>query len=131
MSHHKKLRRNRVTFEHRLILLTLLAGLPATIVACWLFWVSDISLQTRIVLTVVLIVWWLGFAFAVRHRVRFPFANVSQSFGGMREGDFSTRARGPSRDDALGELVSEVNTLADTLREQRLGAMEATSCCAP
>src|SRR6185503_11469180 len=32
-----------------------------------------------------------------------------------------------ARDDALGEVVIEVNTLADTLREQRLGAMEASS----
>ena len=73
-----------------------------------------------------MVIWWLAFTFAVRHRIRFPLQTLANLLAGMREGDFSTRARGSTRDDALGELVIEVNTLADTLREQRLGAMEAT-----
>jgi len=40
----------------------------------------------------------------------------------MREEDFSVRARGASRDDAMGEVMIEVNSLSETLREQRLGA---------
>ena len=35
-------------------------------------------------------------------------------------------AASPRPDDALGEVMREVNTLGSTLREQRLGAMEAT-----
>ena len=45
----------------------------------------------------------------------------------MREEDFSIRARGARADDPLGEVLLEVNALADTLREQRLGALEATA----
>jgi nitrogen fixation/metabolism regulation signal transduction histidine kinase len=45
----------------------------------------------------------------------------------LREGDFSVRGRSPRPDDALGEVMREVNTLGSTLREQRLGAMEATT----
>jgi two-component system nitrogen regulation sensor histidine kinase NtrY len=37
------------------------------------------------------------------------------------------RGRSPRPDDALGEVMREVNTLGSTLREQRLGAMEATT----
>jgi PAS domain S-box-containing protein len=45
----------------------------------------------------------------------------------MREGDFSIRGRGSLSPDALGEVIREVNALGVTLREQRLGAVEATT----
>ena len=38
-----------------------------------------------------------------------------------------TRGRSPRPGDALGEEMREINTLGVTLREQRLGAMEATT----
>ncbi len=70
---------------------------------------------------------WLGFALAVRERVVFPLQTLSNLLGALREGDFSVRGRSPRPDDALGEVMREVNTLGSTLREQRLGAMEATT----
>src|SRR5258708_3006825 len=45
----------------------------------------------------------------------------------MREEDFSVRGRGARRDDAMGEVMIEVNSLSETLREQRLGALEANA----
>jgi two-component system, NtrC family, nitrogen regulation sensor histidine kinase NtrY len=45
----------------------------------------------------------------------------------MREGDYSIRARGADREDALGLAFLESNLLGETLRTQRLGAMEATA----
>src|SRR5258708_2954153 len=45
----------------------------------------------------------------------------------MREEDFSVRGRGARRDDAMGEVMIEVNSLSQTLREERLGALEATA----
>jgi nitrogen fixation/metabolism regulation signal transduction histidine kinase len=63
----------------------------------------------------------------VRERVVFPLQTLSNLLGALREGDFSVRGRSPRPDDALGEVMREVNTLGSTLREQRLGAMEATT----
>jgi two-component system, NtrC family, nitrogen regulation sensor histidine kinase NtrY len=37
------------------------------------------------------------------------------------------RGRAGADDDALGEVMREVNSLGGTLREQRLGALEATT----
>src|SRR5207245_9092598 len=37
------------------------------------------------------------------------------------------RARGANIDDALGEVMQQVNAMGGTLREQRLGALEATT----
>jgi len=52
---------------------------------------------------------------------------LSNLLAAMREEDFSVRARGANRDDAMGEVMIEVNSLSETLREQRLGALEATA----
>jgi nitrogen fixation/metabolism regulation signal transduction histidine kinase len=60
-------------------------------------------------------------------RVIFPLNTLANLLGGIREGDFSARARGAYRDDPLGEVLVEVNALGQTLLEQRLGAMEATA----
>ena len=43
----------------------------------------------------------------------------------MREGDYSIR--GAQDDGALGEVMQQVNAMGETLREQRLGALEATT----
>jgi nitrogen fixation/metabolism regulation signal transduction histidine kinase len=52
---------------------------------------------------------------------------LSNLLAALREGDFSIRARGASHEDALGEVLREVNALGETLRQQRLGALEATA----
>jgi nitrogen fixation/metabolism regulation signal transduction histidine kinase len=67
------------------------------------------------------------FASALRDRVVIPLQTVSNLLAAMREGDFSIRARGARPDDALGEVLIEVNALAETLRQQRFGALEATA----
>ena len=82
----------------------------------------------RWTLTVLIVVAWdSGFAQALRERVIRPLQTVSNLLAAMREDDFSIRARGARADDPLGEVLLEVNALAETLREQRLGALEATA----
>ncbi|MDB6053328.1 MAG: multi-sensor signal transduction histidine kinase [Verrucomicrobiales bacterium] len=115
----------KVSFEVRVLLLVLMSGFPGVVVTLWWLWSSDFSVVTSITSTFLLLLCWLGFGFAARQKVRFPLQTLANLLAGMREGDFSTRARGACREDAMGELVIEINTLADTLREQRLGAMEA------
>ena len=68
---------------------------------------------------------WTGCSFSVRHRVVLPLQTLSNLLAALRESDFSIRARGASGDDPLGAVMLEVNVLAATLHEQRLGALEA------
>ncbi len=118
----------RIGYEGRVVLLSLLAGLPGSAVALWLLWAGDYPTRVQATLTVLIGGCWLGLAMAVRERVVFPLAELFRTyFGALREGDFSVRGRSPRPDDALGEVMREVNTLGSTLREQRLGAMEATT----
>ncbi|MFZ0433310.1 MAG: ATP-binding protein, partial [Candidatus Acidiferrales bacterium] len=60
-------------------------------------------------------------------RVIFPMRTLSNLLAALREGDFSIRARGAAKSDVLGEVLREVNALGETLRQQRLGALEATA----
>jgi nitrogen fixation/metabolism regulation signal transduction histidine kinase len=117
----------RIGFEGRIVLLALLAGLPGSVTALWILWSNNYPGRTQWTLTVLIVGAWMGFAMAVRERVVFPLQTLSNLLGALREGDFSVRGRSPRPDDALGEVMREVNTLGSTLREQRLGALEATT----
>ena len=70
---------------------------------------------------------WLITALVLRERVVRPLQTLSNMLAALREGDYSIRARGADRDDALGLAFLESNLLGETLRTQRLGAMEATA----
>jgi nitrogen fixation/metabolism regulation signal transduction histidine kinase len=109
------------------LFLALLAGLPGALVAMCLLWGGDYSAKVQWTLTVFILSFWWGVAFALRERVVFPLQTLSNLLAALREGDYSIRARGARRDDALGEVLLEVNALGETLREQRLGALEATT----
>src|SRR5215510_2294565 len=117
----------RLSHEGRVVLLAFLAGLPGSVAALYMLWTSGNPAKVQWTLSVFIVVAWLGCAFAVRERVVFPLQTLSNLLGALREGDFSVRGRSPRPDDALGEVMREVNTLGSTLREQRLGAMEATT----
>jgi len=120
-------KRSRLGYENRVMLLAVLAALPAAACALVLLWTTDHQARTQWTLTVVIVGAWLGFAAALRERVVFPMQTMANLLGALREGDFSIRGRSPRPDDALGEVMREINTLGVTLREQRLGAMEATA----
>jgi two-component system nitrogen regulation sensor histidine kinase NtrY len=113
--------------ERRILLLVLAAGLPGSVVALVLLWTGTYSTNIRLTLTFIIVTVWLGFAATVRQKVAFPLQTLSNLLAAMREGDFSIRGRGATSPDALGEVIREVNALGQTLREQRLGAVEATT----
>ena len=117
--------RRRLAHHRRVWLLAILAGLPGSIVALILLWWGDHALKTQLTLTLGIVALWAGFAYAARERVLRPLQSVANLLAALREGDFSLRGRGRSSEDPLDEVMQEVNALADTLREQRLGALEA------
>ena len=115
------------THDRRVLALTLAAGLPAVAVAGALLWTGVYPLPVRLAVSVLVLVAWLGLAIATRERVVRPLQTISNLLAALREGDFSIRARGGSGGDPLGHVMFEINTLAETLRTQRLGAQEATA----
>jgi two-component system nitrogen regulation sensor histidine kinase NtrY len=115
-----------VTYERRIQLLALAAGFPGSAIALLLIWTGTFSSGGAWTLTLLIVSLWLGFAVSLQHRVVFSLQTLSNLLAALREEDFSIRARGASREDAMGEVILEMNALSETLREQRLGAMEAT-----
>jgi two-component system, NtrC family, nitrogen regulation sensor histidine kinase NtrY len=95
-------------------------------VALTLLWAGDYSSKLQWTLTVFMVLGWIGFALSAQNRIIFPMRTLSNLLAALREGDFSIRARGANREDVLGEVLREVNALGETLRHQRLGALEAT-----
>ena len=113
--------------DRRILFMALAAGFPAVLVSLILLWYGPYPPRVQWTLTVAIIGFWFGFSQAVRERVVFPLQTLSNLLAALREGDFSIRARGAARDDPLGEAMLEVNFLGQILREQRLGALEATT----
>jgi PAS domain S-box-containing protein len=114
-------------FEVRMLSFALLAGFPAVLVTVLLLWLGDYSSPTRWTLTSFVVVVWLGAAFSLRSRLVYPLQTLSNLLAALREEDYSMRARGARPDDALGEVMLEVNALGDALRSRRLGTLEATA----
>jgi two-component system nitrogen regulation sensor histidine kinase NtrY len=100
--------------------------LPAAVTALAFLWLGDYTAKVQWTLTVVILGFGLGFVFALRERVVLPLQTLSNLLAALGEGDFSIRARGARQGDPLGEVMVEVNALVDTLRDQRMGALEAT-----
>jgi two-component system nitrogen regulation sensor histidine kinase NtrY len=112
-------------YEHRILILGFAAGLAGSLTSFVLLWSCDFTVSTRLTLAALIVFAWLIAVLSLHSRVAFPLRTLANLIGALREGDYSLRVRGARTDDAMGELIWEVNALAGFLREQRLGAMEA------
>src|ERR1700704_1333134 len=119
--------RHRITHENRLTWITVGAVAPAIIVALAILWFGDYTAKVQWTLTIVIVGCLLGFISSSREHIIRPLQTMTNLLAALREGDYSIRARGARENDALGEVLLEINSLGETLRVQRLGAFEATA----
>jgi len=121
--------KDRYRFSHQGKLTWLILGAvgPAIVVLMLILWFGNYSAKVQWTITLLIFVCAGGFISAARDHVIHPLQTMSNLLAALREGDYSIRARGARADDALGEVLLEVNTLGETLRVQRLGAFEATA----
>ena len=117
----------RLSHDQLVFVYALLAGLPAVVTAMCFLWLGDSQPKVQWTLTLLIACFWFGFAAALRGRVVRPLQTMANLLSALREGDFAVRARGVRRDEPLGDVMFEVNTLSRTLQEQRLSALEATA----
>ena len=117
--------RRRLGFEKRLRLLLYLMGAPLLASCILMLWQNQVSLPLSAICTVgILLAGALAVSLLMERIVR-PLQTLSNVVAALREDDYSFRARGARRNDALGDLALEVNALAGMLQEQRAGALEA------
>ena len=120
-------RHPRLSHDRRILLMALASALPGAAIALIFLWTGDYTPKVQWTLSVLIVTVCLGFAFALRERVVLPLQTLSNLLAALGEGDFSIRARGARGGDPLGEVMIEVNALVETLRHQRLDALEATT----
>jgi nitrogen fixation/metabolism regulation signal transduction histidine kinase len=114
-----------LALDRRFILLAVVSGLPAVMVAELLLWLGGLDIRLKWLFTGGIVAMWLGCTYALRERIVHPLRTISNMLAALREDDFSIRARGAEPSDPLGAVLHELNLLADTLRTQRLDAQEA------
>jgi nitrogen fixation/metabolism regulation signal transduction histidine kinase len=117
--------RRRLRFQNRLWLVASLSFLPAWVTASiGLYrWGSAEALRWSL-FTLITLTFLIG-SLALRRRVVRPLQSLANMLEALREGDYSLRGRHADPSDAFGEVMIEVNTLSQTLHDQRLEALEA------
>jgi PAS domain S-box-containing protein len=116
-----------LSHDRRILLMALASALPGAAISLIFLWTGDWTPKVQWTLTVLILTFCFGFALALRERVVLPLQTLSNLLAALGEGDFSIRARGARGGDPLGEVMIEVNQLVETLRHQRLDALEATT----
>lgn len=117
----------QVAYENHIALLALAAALPGMLTAAFLLFEGDYPLHLIWLLALLILSLCLYFILALRQRIVRPLQTLSNLLAALREGDYSIRARNARPSDTLFEVMREVNALGEILREQRLGALEATA----
>src|ERR1051326_8649918 len=117
----------RLSYEGKITWLTFVAVAPAMIVALALLWFGDHTPKLQWTLTILIVGCVASVIWSTHDHAARPLQTLSNLLAALREGDYSIRARGARADSALGEVLLEVNSLGETLRQQRLGAFEATA----
>src|SRR5881396_164920 len=119
--------RRRLSYEGKITWLALGAVAPALLVALALLWFGGHSSKVQWTLTMLILSCVLVFISSAREHIVRPLQTLSNLLAALREGDYSIRARGAGEGSAMSEVLLEVNSLGETLRQQRLGAFEATA----
>jgi two-component system nitrogen regulation sensor histidine kinase NtrY len=114
------------SFERRVLLGALGVALPSTILCIVLLWRSDGTGIGWSVFAIALLAT-LVLATRLRQQVVYPLYTLSNLLEALREGDYSLRGSRGKRRDAIGDVVWEVNTLSQTLRDQRLKVEETSA----
>ncbi|WP_448550196.1 sensor histidine kinase [Thalassotalea fusca] len=118
------LNRSRVTFEDRLVQIALLIGTIPFIIMCFLLAYSSVSVHATIVIVMVALITILYGAFLIRHKVVSQLRTSTNLMEAMANGDYSMRANSQVLNGALGEFNGLLNSLSETLNQQRLISKE-------
>ncbi len=123
-------RATRWGYETRLFVGALVVATPALLTLLIVLWSQEPLRSWAMLLSIVVSLMTVLLAFEVRRRAVYPLRTMSNLLEALREGDYSLRGSAARRGDAIGEVVIEINTLSQTLREQRLAVEEKSALLA-
>jgi two-component system, NtrC family, nitrogen regulation sensor histidine kinase NtrY len=117
----------RLSHDARVFWLSLGGAAPLALSALWLLWEGSGPVRPRVGAGLAVLVLWLAVPVALRRVVVRPLQTLANLLAALRERDFTFRARTTGRHDPLDLVMTELNSLSETLRAERLGAVEATA----
>ncbi len=117
--------RRRLSFERRVKLWLWGFSLPLLTLVLWRCRASEFSWTATAFGLIGAALLWHAVSAIFFDSILRPLQTLSNIVAALREDDFSFRARGAMRGDALGDLALEINTLARTMQVQRNAAMDA------
>lgn len=117
--------RRRLSFEKRVRLWLAAGAVPLLLALAWISRNAGMPLGGSVLVLVVAAGLWAIVASYFFESLIRPLQTLSNIVAALREEDFSFRARGARRGDALGDLAMEINALASSLQHQRTAALDA------
>ncbi|HEU4889838.1 MAG TPA: ATP-binding protein [Thermoanaerobaculia bacterium] len=114
-------------YERRIVLTAILALAPVALAALLLVFAGDFSAKVRWTVLVAIAVGTFIATYVLHEQLVFPLRTISNIITALREEDYSLRGRNTRRDDALGEVMTEVNALAELMESRKLEAVEAAA----
>jgi len=122
-----ELGRSRLAFERRIVVLSIALAVPALVFGGGWIWRLELDWIWRGVAAAALLFMLIGLGVSLRKAVIEPLRGLTNVVEAYRGGDYTIRSSRELLGDALGDLVHEINSLGDTLHQQRLRALEATA----
>lgn len=114
-------------YEKRIVVTALAAVVPVAIAALVLVFTGDFSTKVKWTVAVIIAVSAFIATYVLHEQLVFPLLTISNIITALREEDYSLRARNARHDDALGEVMVEVNALAQLMESRKLEAVEASA----
>ncbi|HEY0178947.1 MAG TPA: PAS domain S-box protein, partial [Dokdonella sp.] len=114
-------------YERRILVDALLIALPAFVALALALRFGAVDAEVALLACAATAVLTLALALRLRRRAVYPLYTLSNLLEALREGDYSLRGARARRGDAVGEVVWEINALAQTLRTQRHAVEELSA----
>lgn len=115
---------SNLSFERKLLRLTFISSLPSAVALVALMLHTGISVYLTAMVAIILSLVIAFCAWTVSSKTNFLFRTLSNLLEAMTSGDYSMRGRKELAESALGDLVGQINTLSQTLANQRLEVKE-------
>lgn len=117
--------RRRLSFERRLRIWLCAFALPSLLLVWLACRVSNYEWPVTCLCIGGMAAFWAIAATYFFESIIRPLQTLSNIVAALREDDYSFRARGARRGDAMGDLALELNALAGAMQRQRNSAMDA------
>ncbi len=123
----RKPAKRNISSEQKLFFLVLLSAVPVLALLAYIFADEDISLQMKLGVSGVCLIWLLSVAATVREKFVYHLRTLSNLIEAIRTEDYSMRSSRVRDAGELAELYQQINSLTNQLKGVRQDEFELSS----